>query len=113
MFDLVTQTSACNRFHTIEQRFSRWLLFLHDRTKPGNSFFITQEFLAEMLGVQRSGVNLAAGLLQKSQLISYVRGKVTVLNRAGLESASCECYRASCNIISKLHEDGDSSSTSP
>jgi CRP-like cAMP-binding protein len=92
LFDSVAQTSACNRLHTIEQRCARWLLLLHDRAENSDAFLLTQEFLAQMLGVRRTGVNLAAGALQKANLITYRRGKITILNRAGLEAISCECY---------------------
>jgi len=101
VFDLVAQTSACNRLHTIEQRCARWLLLLHDRSDE-NTFQITQEFLAQMLGVQRSGVNLAAGALQKRGMIKYVRGKMTVLDRDGLDGLSCECYRVVRKAFDKI-----------
>lgn len=95
VFDWIAQTSACNNLHSIEARCARWLLTLHDRTTNYNDTFpLTQEFLAQMLGVQRSSVNLAAGILQKANLITYVRGKITILNRKGLEDLSCECYGA-------------------
>jgi CRP-like cAMP-binding protein len=88
----IAQTAACNRLHSIEQRCSRWLLMTHDRV-AGDQFVLTQEFLGLMLGVRRQGVNAAAGLLQKAGLIRYRRGQITVLDRQGLEAASCECYR--------------------
>jgi CRP-like cAMP-binding protein len=92
LFNQVAQTTACNRVHLVEQRCARWLLQTHDRV-GSDQFFLTQEFLAQMLGVRRSGVSAAAGLLQKAGLIRYARGRITVLDRSGLESASCECYR--------------------
>jgi CRP-like cAMP-binding protein len=92
LFNQVAQTTACNRVHLVEQRCARWLLQTHDRVRS-DQFLLTQEFLAQMLGVRRSGVSAAAGLLQKAGLIRYARGRITVLDRSGLESASCECYR--------------------
>lgn len=103
VFDLVAQTAACNRLHTIEERCARWLLILHDRTKgEDDSFTITQEFLAQMLGVRRGGVNLAAGILQKADTIIYVRGKITILNRQALEGISCECYSVVRHALAAL-----------
>jgi CRP-like cAMP-binding protein len=87
----VAQSSACNCAHTIEQRCARWLLQTHDRV-GSDEYLLTQEFLAQMLGVRRSSVSQVAGGLQKAGLIRYVRGRITVLNRAGLEATSCECY---------------------
>jgi CRP-like cAMP-binding protein len=92
LFNQVAQTTACNRMHLVEQRCARWLLQTHDRVGT-DEFLLTQEFLAQMLGVRRSGVSVAAGLLQKARLIRYVRGRITILDRPGLESAACECYR--------------------
>jgi CRP-like cAMP-binding protein len=91
LFNQVAQTTACNRVHLLEQRCARWLLQTHDRVGSDN-FLLTQEFLAQMLGVRRSGVSVAAGLLQKAGFIRYVRGQITVLDRAGLERSACECY---------------------
>jgi CRP-like cAMP-binding protein len=87
------QSVACNGLHSVRHRCCRWLLMTHDRVKS-NPFPITQEFMAEMLGVRRASVAEVARDLQKSGLIHYRRGKVTVSNRAGLEKASCECYAA-------------------
>jgi CRP-like cAMP-binding protein len=87
----VARNSGCNWTHTIEERCARWLLLTHDRV-DGDEFHLTQEFLATMLGVTRGGVNLAAGILAKANLITYVRGKITVLDRPGLEKSTCECY---------------------
>ncbi|HEY9679313.1 MAG TPA: Crp/Fnr family transcriptional regulator [Drouetiella sp.] len=84
---------ACNSAHTIQQRCARWLLLSNDRV-GGSQFYLTQETLAIMLGVSRTGVNIAAGGLQDAGLITYVRGKITILNRTGLESISCNCYRS-------------------
>jgi CRP-like cAMP-binding protein len=85
-------TAACNSVHMIEQRCARWLLMTHDRS-DGDMITLTQEYLAEMLGVCRSTVTLAAGALQRGGLIRYSRGALTVLDRPGLEAVSCECYR--------------------
>ena len=89
---LVGQSAACNRKHTTEQRCSRWLLMSHDRVQA-DTFHLTQEFLAEMLGVRRSAVTGSAGVLRRKGLITYRRGWITVVDRRGLEKASCECYR--------------------
>jgi CRP-like cAMP-binding protein len=82
---------ACNTLHTVLERSCRWLLRAHDRV-TGDRFRLSHEFLAVMLGVRRPTVSLAASTLQKAGLIRYTRGEVTVLDRAGLEGASCECY---------------------
>lgn len=88
----VSQTAACNRVHKLEERCARWLLMTHDRVDGSDSFSITHQFLAFMLGVRRSGVTIAAGELQEAGLIRYTRGTVTVTDRTGLEEASCSCY---------------------
>ena len=101
VFETVSQSAACNRLHVIEQRCARWLLMSEDRV--GRSRFdLTQEFLAEMLGVRRPGVTVAMGILEKAGLISHGRGTITVVNRAGLEKASCECYRTIKDRETKL-----------
>jgi Mn-dependent DtxR family transcriptional regulator len=87
----VSQSAACNRVHTIEERCARWLLTTHDSVH-GEFFELTQEFLAEMLGVRRPSVSIAASILQRAGFIRYSRGRVHVVDRAGLESATCECY---------------------
>jgi CRP-like cAMP-binding protein len=85
------QTVACNLLHSAEQRICRWLLMCHDRVNKGE-FMLTHEFLAEMLGVRRQTVTVIAGTLQAASLISYHRGVIRILNRRGMEAASCECY---------------------
>ncbi|QIN77912.1 helix-turn-helix domain-containing protein [Rubrobacter marinus] len=91
-FVFAAQSSACNRLHSVEQRAARWLLHTHDRV-DGGEFALTQEFLSQMLGVRRASVSAAAGALQGEGLIAYSRGNVRVLDRAGLEARTCECYR--------------------
>ena len=90
-FTLAAQSSGCNRVHTMEQRLARWLLMVHDRM-PDDVFELTQDFLSQMVGVRRATVSETASQLQQSGLISYSRGRVTVLDRDGLERAACECY---------------------
>jgi CRP-like cAMP-binding protein len=87
------QSVACNALHTIEERCSRWLLTTQDRV-PTRDLPLTQEFLAELLGVQRTTVSAAAQALQRKGLIHYRRGQITIADRAGLEEAACECYAA-------------------
>lgn len=89
----VSQSAACNRLHSIEQRCARWLLMTHDRVDGAELIHLKQEFLAVMLGVRRAGVTIAAGALQDAGLIRYRRGGIRVLDREGLEAASCECYQ--------------------
>jgi CRP-like cAMP-binding protein len=92
VFETISQSAACNRLHVIEQRCARWLLMSQDRVGR-DSFDLTQEFLAMMLGVRRPGVTVAIGALARAGLITHGRGNITVVDRAGLEKASCECYR--------------------
>jgi CRP-like cAMP-binding protein len=88
---MASQGAACNRLHSIEQRAARWLLMVNDRLDR-NPFQLTQEFFAIMLGTTRPSVTLAAAALRRAGLISYERGKITIVDRVGLESAACECY---------------------
>ncbi|HET6486435.1 MAG TPA: Crp/Fnr family transcriptional regulator [Spirochaetia bacterium] len=87
----MAQTAVCNRHHTVDQQLCRWLLLSLDRL-PANELSMTQELIANMLGVRREGVTEAAGKLQSAGLIRYNRGRITVLNRPGLEQRVCECY---------------------
>jgi CRP-like cAMP-binding protein len=89
----VSQSVACNGLHSLTQRCCRWLLMTHDRN-DGDTFPLTHEFLAVMLGVRRSSVTEALLVLQEKSLVSGTRGKITITNRAGLEAESCECYAA-------------------
>lgn len=85
------QLTACNGLHQLNERCARWLLMAHDRV-DGDSVRLTQEFLSQMLGVRRGGVTLAASTMQRAGFISYTRGRIEIRDRAGLESATCECY---------------------
>jgi CRP-like cAMP-binding protein len=89
----MSQTAVCNRHHTLDQQFCRWLLLSLDRLKT-NELIMTQELIANMLGVRREGVTEAASKVQKAGFISYRRGHITILDRAGLEKRTCECYKA-------------------
>ena len=91
MLAQAAQSAACNRRHHVEERCARWLLTTHDRV-PGDSFHLTQEFLATMLGTRRASVTVAAQALQDAGLIRYRRGHINILDRDGLEKAACECY---------------------
>ena len=88
----MAQTAVCNRHHSVDQQLCRWLLLSLDRL-PSNELTMTQELIANMLGVRREGVTEAAGKLQEAKLIQYNRGRITVLDRTGLEARSCECYQ--------------------
>jgi CRP-like cAMP-binding protein len=85
------QTVVCNRFHAVEARVARWLLMTSDRSLS-KEFFLTQAFLADVLGVRRAEVNEAAGALQKRKIIAYTRGKIKIVDRKSLEAAACSCY---------------------
>lgn len=87
----MTQTAVCNRHHSLDQQLCRWLLLSMDRLS-GDNLVMTQELIANMLGVRREGVTEAAGQLQRAGLIQYARGRITVLDRPGLERRTCECY---------------------
>ncbi len=91
-YTLSAQSTACNRLHPVEGRLARWLLMTHDRVGAAD-LNLTQQIVSEMLGVRRASVTVAAGALQKAGLIRYRHGRVTVVNREGLEAAACECYR--------------------
>ncbi len=88
----IQQAAVCNQFHSVNARLARWLLMTHDRMGD-DEFQLTQEFLSNMLGVRREGVSKAASELQKGKMITYSRGRLKVLDRPGLEAASCSCYR--------------------
>jgi len=92
LLNQVAQVTSCNRLHEVQERCARWLLQTHDRV-DSDSFPLTQEFLAQMLGVHRPTVTVAAGMLHKAGLIDYTRGSITIIDRKGLEAASCSCYR--------------------
>jgi CRP-like cAMP-binding protein len=91
LYALTLQNAACNRLHQLDERLARWLLLACDRV-GSNELQLTQEFISQMLGVRRAGVTEAANRLQSAGLIRYIRGRITILNRQGLEVASCPCY---------------------
>ena len=111
MFTQIGQSVVCNQRHSLRQRCARWLLMTHDRV-PGDQFHLTHEALAVMLGVRRAGVTVAAGNLQKAGLIRYRRGEIVILNRAGLEEVSCECYRIVTDVYERLIGSGVSKDAS-
>lgn len=95
----MSQLAACNKLHEAEPRLARWLLMVQDRIHE-DTLSLTQEFLAQMLGTQRTTVVMVAGAFQRSGIISYSRGRITILSRQDLEDAACDCYR----IVRKLHD---------
>jgi CRP-like cAMP-binding protein len=101
MINQVSQSTVCNHRHSVEKRMCRWLLMSHDRV-GADEFSLTHEFLAQMLGVRRPTVTAVAGNLQKAGLISYHRGRLTILDRKGLEAASCECYEVVAKELDRL-----------
>lgn len=107
-----TQTAACSRFHLVEARLARMLLMTRDRMRS-NDFRLTHEFIAQMLGVRRVGITKAAGSLQKRKLISYSRGGIRILDRTGLEAASCLCYRIVRNVHDHVQGENSNRKYSP
>jgi CRP-like cAMP-binding protein len=101
LMNQIAQCTSCNRLHEVQERCARWLLQTHDRVS-GDTFTLTQEFLAQMLGCHRPTVTIAAGMLQAAGLIDYRRGSITILDRKGLEQASCSCYRTIAREYEKL-----------
>ncbi len=99
----VSQVAGCNRLHEAEARLARWLLMARDRTQSDLLHF-TQEFLAMMLGAQRTTVTMVAGGLQRSGLIEYHRGQVKILDRQNLEDAACDCYQITKNLYQNLYK---------
>jgi len=102
---MISQTVACNRIHLLEQRLARWLLLVHDRA-TSDQFPMTHEFISRMLGTPRSEVTKAAGALKLRGLIQYEYGKITVLDRKGLEAAACECYQTVRDIYDSSLDGG-------
>ncbi len=104
----LAQTAACNRLHSLEERMCRWLLTTSDRL-DADEFPLTQDFLGQMLGVRRPSVSLAGAALQEAGLIKYSRGKIAIVNRPGLEAASCECY----SVVHRHHEEALDQNSDP
>jgi CRP-like cAMP-binding protein len=104
LMEQMAQTAVCNRHHSLEQQLCRWLLLTLDRL-PSNELTMTQELIANMLGVRREGVTEAAGKLQHAGLISYRRGHISVLDRAGIETRVCECYKVVKSEFERLLND--------
>ena len=100
---ILSQLAACNGLHEIDERLARWLLRVQDRV-GSDQFYLTQEFLSEMLGIRRTSVSAAASKLQKSGLIAYRRGHIRVLKRVGLEDAACECYPIVRDLAAYLNQ---------
>ena len=101
---ILNQLAACNRLHEVEERLARWLLMVQDRVES-EKFFLTQEFLAEMLSARRTTVTLAAGSLQRSGLIEYRRGNIHIVDHEGLEGAACECYPIVRDLVANLYKE--------
>lgn len=101
MLEQLARTSACTRFHVVESRLARWLMMTRDRSRS-DSFDITQQFLACMLGVRRVGVSGAASEMQRRGLIHYRRGHLKILDRQALEAAACSCYRAEREVYERI-----------
>lgn len=99
----MSQLAACNKLHDAEPRLARWLLMVQDRVQD-DTLTLTQEFLAQMLGTQRTTVVMVAGAFQRSGLISYSRGKVTIHSRENLESAACDCYKVVRELYDNLYQ---------
>ncbi len=93
LYGMATYVAACNRLHQIDERLARWLLMCQDRART-ETLALTQELLGQMLGAERQSVTVAALTLQEMELINYARGRITILDRQGLEAAACECYSA-------------------
>jgi CRP-like cAMP-binding protein len=102
----ITQSVLCNRMHEVESRLARWLLSSADRMES-EFLHLTQEFLSQMLGVQRSTVTVAAGDLQRNGIIGYSRGRIHILDRPALTAKSCECYGIVNNAYNRLLKKGD------
>jgi CRP-like cAMP-binding protein len=100
---ILGQLTACNGLHEIEERLARWLLMVQDRLKS-ERFYLTQEFLADMLGARRTSVTLAAGSLQHSGIIQYRRGHIQILDRGGLQDAACECYPIVRDLLTNQYQ---------
>ena len=101
MMTQISQTAVCNRLHTVVQQLCRWLLINHDQL-PADTLVMTHDLIANMLGVRREGVTVAAGFLQDNGYIKYSRGTVTILDRKGLEKVACECYQVVSNEYDRL-----------
>lgn len=97
----VSQWAACNRLHTLEERFAHWLLSVQDCVGTDH-FCLTQEFIAEMLGTRRSGVTVAAGVLRQAGILDYQRGEITIRDRQGLAAVACECYKVTQRNFERL-----------